>query len=148
MQLMDENRNSMAMVKHTMKIIKKAVGNLNPGQISIINADQPACALGKQVQWQFPHHYGEDKFVFMMGRLQIEMATMSIIGNWLEESGWSDLIANAQVFTSENSEALLSAFHGKKSKYAHQVSVATLHFLLKQAFEKHQINTNEITIET
>ena len=68
MPLINDDINSMAMVKHTMKIIKKAVDNLNPGQISIINADQPVYTLGKQVQWQFPHHYGEDKFVFMMGR--------------------------------------------------------------------------------
>ena len=36
MPLIDENINSMAMVKRTMKIIKKAVDNLNPGQILII----------------------------------------------------------------------------------------------------------------
>ena len=84
----------------------------------------------------------------MMGGLHIEMATMSMIGDWLEGGGWSDLIANAQVFTSGTSKALLSAFHVKKSRYAHQVSVATLHLLLKQAFEKHQININEITFET
>lgn len=88
--LIDENINFMTMVKHTMKIVKKAVDNLNPGQISIISADQPVYALGKQVQWQFPHNYGEDKFVLMMGELHIEMATMSMIGDWLEGRKWME----------------------------------------------------------
>ena len=108
------NINSLAMVKHTMKVTKRAVDSLNKNQIPVIIADQPVYALGKQLQWLFPHHYGEDKFVIMMGGLHIEMATLSMIGDWLEGSGWSDLITTAQVFTSGTSDALLSAFHVKK----------------------------------
>eukprot|EP00112_Aurelia_sp_Birch-Aquarium-sp1_P020727 Seg5404.1 transcript_id=Seg5404.1/GoldUCD/mRNA.D3Y31 product="hypothetical protein" pseudo=true protein_id=Seg5404.1/GoldUCD/D3Y31 len=120
MPLIDENISSLAMVKHTMKVVKRAVDSLHKDQIPVITGDQPVYALGKQVQWHFPDYYGEDKFVFMMGGLHIEKATLSMIGDWLEESGWSDLITAAQVFTFGTSEALLSAFHVKKSRYAHQ----------------------------
>ena len=64
--------------------------------ISGIRADRTlgrvVYALGKQVQWQFPHYYGEDQFVSMMGGLYIKMATMNMISDWLEGSGWSDQI--------------------------------------------------------
>ena len=148
MPLIDENINSLAMVKHTMKVTKRAVDSLNKNQIPVITADQPVYALGKQVQWLFPHYYGEDKFVIMMGGLHIEMATLSMIGDWLEGSGWSDLITTAQVFTSGTSEALLSAFHVKKSRYAHQVSVAALHLLLKTAYEKRQTAESEESFDS
>ena len=42
MPLIDESINSLAMVKHTMKVTKRAVDGLNKNQIPVITADQPA----------------------------------------------------------------------------------------------------------
>ena len=39
-------------------------------------------------QWNWPDTYGGDKFVTIPGGLHIEMATLSTLGNWLEDSGW------------------------------------------------------------
>ena len=136
MPLIDENINSLAMVRHTMKLIWKAVNHLNPGQIPVITADQPVYALGKQVQWQFPEFFGEDKFVFMMGGLHIEMAILSMIGDWLQGSEWSELLVAAQIHSCGTADSILSASHVKRSRYAHQVSLAALHLLMKMAFSK------------
>ena len=42
--------------------------------------DQPLFALAKQIQWEFPDLYGEDKYVVMMGGLHIEMAALKSLG--------------------------------------------------------------------
>ncbi len=85
MPLINENINSLAMVKHTMKLIKRAVDNLNKDQTPVVTADQPVYALGKQVQWHFVHDYGEDKFVFMMGGLRdLEHDGTLVRRKWME----------------------------------------------------------------
>ena len=49
----------------------------------------------------------------MMGGLHIEMATLNMIGDWLEGSEWSELLVSAQIHTSGTADALLSAGHVK-----------------------------------
>jgi len=44
---------------------------LNPGQTTVMAVDQPLFALAKQIQWQWPNTYGEDKFIVMFGGLYI-----------------------------------------------------------------------------
>ena len=80
--LLEESVNSTAMVQHCMNLIKKLTNHLNPGQVTVITADQPVYAIGKQVEWTYP-----DKFcdvLWMLGPLHIEMMFMSAIGDWLE----------------------------------------------------------------
>ena len=53
---------SVATVRHVMDNIKDIVSFLNPGQVSVIAADQPIYAVAKQVQWHWPENYGEASF--------------------------------------------------------------------------------------
>ena len=82
------------MVRHIMDIIKEVHRALHPNQLPVITADQPVYALGKKVQWLYPDIYGEDKGLMMMDPLPIEMAFLSLIGDWLESTGWSKLSSN------------------------------------------------------
>ena len=70
----------MAMKRHAMDIVKENVDFLNPGQTSVIAFDQPLYTLAKQIQWNWPNIYGEDKVVIMFGGLFIEMAAFE--NNW------------------------------------------------------------------
>lgn len=47
-----ENANSVAMIWHSMDMVKAAVQHLNPGpgQVLVLTADQPLYALAKKVQ--------------------------------------------------------------------------------------------------
>ncbi len=45
---------------------------LNPGQTSVLGADQPIYAIAKQLQWTFSDILGEDNLVLMRGALHIE----------------------------------------------------------------------------
>lgn len=70
--------NSVAMIKHSMIIVKEAIQHLNPDEISILAADQPLHALAKQIQWTWPNTLEEDHFVVMFCELHIEMALLKV----------------------------------------------------------------------
>ena len=73
-----ENAHSVAMIKHSMDIVKTSVQYLNSGQIPVLGADQPLFALAKQIQWTWPATHGEDQFVIVFGGLHIEMAVLKV----------------------------------------------------------------------
>lgn len=76
--LFQEAAHSVAMIKHSMDKVKEITDFLNPGQTPVITADQPLFVIAKQIQWEWPSIYGEDKFVVMFGGLHIEMACCRI----------------------------------------------------------------------
>jgi hypothetical protein len=93
-------------VRHTMNIVNLVLQEVNPGQISVLTGDQPVYAIGKQVQWH-PDQYGEDKLVMMVGSLHIEMNFLSAIGDWLEGSGWVELLTKSSINTPGRAESML-----------------------------------------
>ncbi|CAG9823856.1 unnamed protein product [Phaedon cochleariae] len=142
--LLNEKVQSPAVVAHCLKLISSIINklNLNNG-IPVLTGDQPIYALAKQLQWKFPHLYGEDKFVVMMGGLHIEMAIMSMIGSWLTGSGWTDILVDAGVTSPGRAESLLSCSHVKRTRYAHQVTVAALVILKGHAYKSREMCSEE-----
>ncbi len=65
MPLLRDQAHSVATVRHVMDKIRDAVRLLNPGQVPVITADQPIYATAKQIQWQWPEDYGENKFLII-----------------------------------------------------------------------------------
>lgn len=92
-------------------------------QVPVIVCDQPLYALCKQIQWLDPEKYGEDKMFVLMGALHIEMASMRVLGDWLDGSGWASAIAKSNITTTGRAEALLTVSHLTRSRYAHQVKI-------------------------
>jgi len=131
-----ENAHSVAMIKHAMIVAKNAIEHLNPGQIPVITMDQPLYALAKQIQWSWSE-LDEKSYVVMLGGLHIEMAVMSMMGKWLDGSGWCTALVEAGITTSGKAEAFLSASHVKRTRYAHQVTVACLHVLQNNAYQSY-----------
>ncbi|XP_065669903.1 uncharacterized protein LOC124808522 [Hydra vulgaris] len=132
--IINESINSTSMVRQTFNIVIKVLAKINPTQVPIITADQPVYALGKQVQWHYPKLSGEDKLLMMMGGLHIEMASLSLVGDWLEGSGLCDAITKAGITTSGQAESMLTGRKVKRSRYAAQVSLAGFYSLLTKAF--------------
>ena len=85
--LFHESANTVAMVKHAMDVVGKAVQHLNIEQRPVMTFDHPFYAFDKQIQWKWPEMYGQDKFVVMFGVLHIEMAALRTMGDWLQGSG-------------------------------------------------------------
>jgi hypothetical protein len=125
--LFRENAHTTCMISHAMKMVKDAVHHLNPEQIPVIVADQPLYVIAKRVQWFWPETHGEDKMVVMMGGLHIEMNILKLLGDWLRESGWTTALLQAEITTSGRADAMLSGAHVTRTRYAHQVTVASLH---------------------
>jgi hypothetical protein len=114
--LLEEEIASNAMVRHTIDIISKVYEKLRLDQVPIITSDQPVYAISKQVQWLYPEKYGEDKYLMMMGPLHIEMAFAAAIGDWLESSGWVEIIIKSEINTPGRADSLLTGKHPKRSR--------------------------------
>ena len=83
----------------------------------------------------------------MMGALHIEMSTLSALGAWLDDSGWTIALLNANVTTPDN-QSLISGHEVAKTKYCHQVTACTLNSLMQEAYnhfreEKENISFGE-----
>lgn len=104
---------SFAMIRHSMDMIKKAVQELNPGQVPVIAVDQPLYAISKLIQWNWPANYGEEQFVIILGGLHIEMAILKVLGNWLEDSGWMEALVQANIASAGTAESFLKVSHVK-----------------------------------
>ena len=124
------------MIKHAMIVAKNAIEHLNSGQIQVITMDQPLYALAKQIQWSWSE-FDEKLYIVMLGGLHIEMAVISMMEKWLDESGWCTALVEAGITTPGKAEAFLSSSHVKHTCYAHQVTVACLHVLQNNAYQSY-----------
>ena len=132
-----ENAHSLAMIAHAISVIRAAVKHLNPSQIPVFTVDQLLFALVKQIQWTVGGAYDEDHVVVMLGGLHIEMAAFKALGKWVLGSGWTEALTNASVASSGVADSFLSASHITRTRWAHQVTAASLHILMKKAYEEY-----------
>ena len=133
--LFQESAHTVAMIKHSLDVIKTAVEHLNTGQTPVVAFDQPLYALAKQIQWKLPDKYGEDKFVVMFGGLHIEMAALKTIGDWLRGSGWAQALVQAEIATAGTADSFYRASHVMRTRRAHQLTAAALHILKHRAYD-------------
>lgn len=84
----------------------------------------------------YPELYGESKAVMMMEALHIEMVFSNTIGDWLEGSGWAEVLAKAEVITPGRAESFICGKRVKRSRYAHQVSCSALYLLVCNAYTR------------
>ena len=144
--LFNEKADTPAMIKHTMELAILITEKLAPGQTPVLYLDEPLYAQAKKLQWQHPH-LAEDKIVIMLGGLHLEMAILCLIGMLLKESGWSEILADAGITTPGRAEAMTGASDVKGARYAHQVTMAALNRMMKDAYSKDQevneLKTNE-----
>ncbi|KAK0146492.1 hypothetical protein N1851_014183 [Merluccius polli] len=135
--LFHESAHSVAMIKHSLDVIGKAVEHLNPGQTPVVTFDQPLYALAKQIQFKWPDIYGEGKLVVMFGGLHIEMAALKMLGSWLQGSGWVEALVEADIASSGTADSFLKAAHVTRSRRAHQITAAALNILQHRAHDKY-----------
>lgn len=141
--LFPDDSKTGGMVRHTMDIIKASVHYLNPGQIPVIAMDQPLYAIAKQIQWKWQDLYGEDKIVIMFGGLHIEMAFLKLIGGWLEGSGWTAALVDANIASAGTAQSFLKASSVTRTRRAHQVTASSLYVLLQNAHTKYLESLSE-----
>jgi len=133
----EEKASTMAMQKHAMLVVKKAVDFINPGQIPVIVGDCPLYAQQKKCQWVYPDEVGETRMVSFMGLLHIEMTSQECGGKLLAGSGWERMFSIANIFTPGVGSSLLGGKHVKRTRYAYQLTLAWLNTLRIQAYDEY-----------
>ena len=81
LSLFQDDSKSVAMLCHSMNLVRKAVTVVHPGQFPVITCDQPLFKIAKKIQWMWPEEYGEGSFVIMLGGLHIKMALLKSLGD-------------------------------------------------------------------
>ena len=115
--LFPDEAKSVPMIQHSMNVIKKATEHLNPGQVPVIAVDQPLYSVAKKIQWNWPESHGEQHFVFILGGLHIEMAALSVLGDWLEDSGWTSAFIQAALVQHTRRAAYQDGHSGVKLSF-------------------------------
>ena len=100
------------------------------------NGRSTSICTGKASPVAVSNNFGEDRLLMLMGPLHIEMAFLNVIGDWLESNGWVNLFVKANVSTPGRADSFLKGNHQKRSRYAHQVSCASLSILIREAFQR------------
>ena len=83
---------TVAIQYHFMKIIKRAVNFLNPGQTPTDTCDQPVYALTKEMQWRFPENFGPNSYFTLFGGLHFEQCMLVIHGELIKGSGLYEIL--------------------------------------------------------
>ena len=69
-----------------------------------------------------------------IGGLHTEMAVLMVHGNWLEDSGWTSALTEADITTSGRADSLMIGSQVKQMRYTHEVTAYSLHILLDRAY--------------
>lgn len=62
---------------------------------------------------------------------------LQLLGDWLEDSGWTNSLVQAEIASPGTADSFIHASHMTKTRHAHQVTAASLYKLLHQAYNEH-----------
>ena len=117
---------TVAMVRHSLDVIKKLKDITNPGQSPIVTVDQPLFAIAKNV--------------IMFGGLHIELAALKTLDD-LKCSGWTSALVHARVATAGTADSFLTAAHITCTRHAYQVTACVLYQALEEAHQEYVLST-------
>ena len=73
---------------------------------------------------------------------------MQVLGNWLDGSGWSSALVQADIASPGTADSFIKVSHVTRTRHAHQVTAATLYALLKAAYDEYTSESgSEIQLE-
>ena len=90
-------------------------------QTPVIALDQPLYAIAKAIQWDPTTRFNEDNYFVFLGPLHKEMCEKTL-GDWVRDSGWVEMLIDADVTSPGRAEALVKTSHVTWTRYAHQVT--------------------------
>ncbi|CAG2232479.1 unnamed protein product [Mytilus edulis] len=125
---------SIVMIRHSVNIAKQCVQFLNPGQRPVITCDQPLYALANSVQWNWPNRFSEEQIVVLFGGLHIEKAALRTIGDWLENSGWTSALSQANIAPLGTADSCLRASNVSRTRHVHEVTTSVQYSLMQRSY--------------
>ncbi|KAG7153951.1 hypothetical protein Hamer_G027474, partial [Homarus americanus] len=89
------------------------------------------------IQWNWPENYDEEKFIMILGGLHIEMAALRMAGSWLQGSGWTETLVQADIACPGTANSFLKAAHVTRTRRGHQITAATVNIVQHKAYGKY-----------
>ena len=87
-------------------------------QTPVITLDQPLYAIAKAIQWDTTTRFNEDNYFVFLGPLHKEMLCENMVGDWARDSGWVELLIDADVTSPGRAETLAKGSHVTWTRYA------------------------------
>ena len=76
------------------------------------------------------------------------MLLFQLLVDWLEDSGWTNALVQADIASSGTADSFIRASHVTKTRHAHQVTCACLYILLDRAYREGSMPTDTGTMPT
>ena len=73
----------------------------------------------------------------MFGGLHIKMASLKVLEDILQGSGWTEALLQAGVASSGKVDSFLKASHEIRTKQAHQITASSLYLLQQSAYKEY-----------
>jgi len=78
----------------------------------------------------------------------IVVIKMQVLGNWLDGSGWTSALVQADIASPGTADSFIKVSHVTRTRHAHQVTAVTLYALLKAAYDEYTSESgSEIQLE-
>ena len=75
--------------------------------------------------------------------LHIEMTALKTLGDWLQGSGWTQALVQAEITTAGTADSFLRAAHVTRTRRAHQVTAAASYILQRRAYDQYSTTNTE-----
>ena len=79
----------------------------------------------------------------MFGGLHIEMTALKTLCDWLQGSGWTQALVQAEITTAGTADLFLRAAHVTRTRRAHQVTAAALFILQRRTYDQYSTTNTE-----
>ena len=79
----------------------------------------------------------------MFGGLHIEILAFTILGEWLEGSGWTSAICNDGIASSGVAGSWSKAVYLTRTRHVHKVAATTLYVLAHEAYDQYKDTTQD-----
>ena len=71
------------------------------------------------------------------------MTALKTLGDWLQGSGWTQALVQAEITTAGTADSFLRAAHVTRTRRAHQVTAAALNILQRRAYDQYSTTNTE-----
>lgn len=133
-----ESASSPVTVAHVMKLSVTVTNYLNPGQIPILETDQPLYTIAKKLQWKFPDEsFAEGKLFVSLGGLHIEKMLWAMSGEWHSGCGITTVFTNSGVVNSGTAQSILICSNITRTRFHKQMYVLALELLKQKAYQEY-----------
>lgn len=139
--VMEHVAHTAALQYHYMSTVRNYTSFVNPGQTTVLCADQPLYALQKSISWAYAAQFTKKDSQVMdilpfFGPLHIEQNLLSCTGDLVKGTGLDDVLRAAGVLMIGITTAFCDVNNIKKARYAGQVMAPVLQTLLHDSYRE------------